>query len=391
MSKEIVAALDALETERGIKAEVLIDAIETALEKAYEENYNDATNVEVNFDRKKGSIKVFQIKTVVSDDEVEDHNVQVSLEEAHQVHKDYELGDQIKYEVTPSDFGRLAAGKAKQIIIQKVREAERMKVYDEFKDEIDEIITGEVAYQDARYLYVTLPGGKEAALRTQDQMTNENYRNGDLIKVLLTEVEQESKRGPQIFVSRTAPNLVKRLFESEVPEVQDGTVEIKAIAREAGDRSKVAVVSYNENLDAVGTMIGQRGARVQTVISELSGENLDIIQWSEDPTEFIVNALRTTDKAEVLEVIFDPSNERGVTVLVPDDQLSLFIGKRGQNARLAAKLTNFSIDIKPESQREVVYEDMEARAEGVVSAGVPDDDVDENGRVDISFEDVDLD
>ncbi|AVH75607.1 transcription termination factor NusA [Weissella koreensis] len=361
MSKEIVAALDALETERGIQSEVLIDAIEVALAKAYEENYDDATNVEVNFDRKKGNIKVYQIKTVVSEEELENHNLQISLEEAHKLHKDYEIGDEIKFEVTPGDFGRLAAGKAKQIIIQKVREAERMKVYNEYKDDLDEVITGEVAYQDNRYLYVTLPGGKEAAMKTQDQMTNESYRNGDLIKVLLTEVEQETKRGPQIFVSRTAPNLVKRLFEAEVPEVQDGTVEIKAIAREAGDRSKVAVVSYNENLDAVGTMIGQRGARVQTVISELSGENLDIIQWSEDPTEFIVNALRTTDKAEVLEVIFDPSNDRGVTVLVPDDQLSLFIGKRGQNARLAAKLTNFSIDIKPEAQRDVVYAEMEEK------------------------------
>ncbi|KRN75191.1 hypothetical protein IV73_GL000953 [Weissella kandleri] len=385
MSKEIVAALDALENERGIQTDVLVDAIEVALEKAYEENYDNETNVEVKFNRQRGNIKVYQVKIVVEGDVIENHNTQISLHDAHQLHKDYEVGDQIKFEITPSDFGRLAAGKAKQIIIQKVREAERLKVYNEYKDDLDEIITGEVAYQDNRYLYVTLPGGKEAAMKQSDQMPNEQYRNGDLIKVLLTEVEQENKRGPQIFVSRTAPDLVKRLFEAEVPEVQDGTVEIKAIAREAGDRSKVAVVSYNENLDAVGTLIGQRGARVQTVISELSGENLDIIQWSEEPAEFIVNALKTTEKAEVLEVIFDPSNERGVTVLVPDDQLSLFIGKRGQNARLAAKLTSYSIDIKPESQREEVYATMQENADQINDANQ------ENVTAVVDFEDVTLD
>jgi N utilization substance protein A len=355
MSKELVSALEALEQEKGIKAEVLVEAIETALEKAYAKNYDDAENVEVEFDQAKGNIKVYAVKTVV--EEVGDYLDEVSLEEAQSINKAYEIGDQIRFEVTPSDFGRLAAGTAKQIIMQKVREAERQIVYSKFADYEDEIVTGEVERQDNRFLYVILPGNQFAAMRQNDQMPNELYRMGDKIKVLVSAVENNAK-GPQVFVSRTHPDLVKRLFEAEVPEVYDGTVEIKSIAREAGDRSKVAVYSNNSNLDAVGTMVGQRGARVQAVVNELSGENMDIVEWTEDPAQFIVNAL---SPAEVVDVIFDPTNERGVTVLVPDYQLSLAIGKRGQNARLAAKLTNFKIDIKPESERDAVLADMAER------------------------------
>ncbi len=212
------------------------------------------------------------------------------------------------------------------------------------------MLTGEVEREDSRYLYIILPGDQEAAMAQSDRMPNEHYVLGDKIKVVVSEVKSEAK-GPQIFVSRTRPELVKRLFEAEVPEVYDGTVEIKSVAREAGDRSKIAVYSHNENLDAVGTMVGQRGSRVQAVVNELAGENMDIVEWEEDPAAFIKNAL---NPAEVVEVLFDPRDERAVTVLVPDYQLSLAIGKRGQNARLAARLTQFKIDIKPESERDSV-------------------------------------
>ncbi|TYC50793.1 transcription termination/antitermination protein NusA [Weissella muntiaci] len=355
MSKDLLLALDALEEEKGIKTEVLVDAIETALTKAYQKNYDEAENVEVEFDRKKGNIKVYAVKKVVSDaDDLVDPYDEVSLEDAQEINRAYEVGDEIRFEVTPSDFGRLAAQTAKQIIMQKVREAEREIVYTKFAEYENEVITGEVERQDNRYLYMILPGNQFAAMKPQDQMPNEMYRMGDKIKVLVSAVENNAK-GPQVFVSRTHPDLVKRLFEAEVPEVYDGTVEIKSIAREAGDRAKVAVYSNNSNLDAVGTMVGQRGARVQAVVNELSGENMDIVEWTEDPAQFIINAL---SPAEVVDVIFDPTNDKVVTVLVPDYQLSLAIGKKGQNARLAARLTNFKIDIKPESERENVEAGM---------------------------------
>ncbi|WP_411130610.1 transcription termination factor NusA [Weissella confusa] len=369
MSKELVQALDALEQEKGIKAEVLVEAIEEALKKAYEKNYDESENVEVQFDQKKGNIKVYSVKTVV--EEIDEPYEQITLEEALELNKAYEIGDEIRFEVTPADFGRLAAQTAKQIIMQKVREAERGVVYDKFIGYENEIITGEVERQDSRFLYIILPGNQEAAMKQGDQMPNETYRMGDKIKVLVSQVQNE-QRGPQVFVSRAHADLVKRLFEAEVPEVFDGTVEIKSIAREAGDRSKIAVYSHNSNLDAVGTMVGQRGARVQAVVNELSGENMDIVEWTEDPAQFIKNAL---NPAEVVEVIFDPTNDRAVTVLVPDYQLSLAIGKRGQNARLAARLTGFKIDIKPESERDAVIADMANREEEAANAPVVEADV----------------
>lgn len=369
MSKELVNALDALEQEKGIKAEVLVEAIEEALKKAYEKNYDESENVEVQFDQKKGNIKVYSVKTVV--EEIDEPYEQITLEEALELNKAYEIGDEIRFEVTPADFGRLAAQTAKQIIMQKVREAERGVVYDKFIGYENEVITGEVERQDSRFLYIILPGNQEAAMKQGDQMPNESYRMGDKIKVLVSQVQNEQK-GPQVFVSRTHPELVKRLFEAEVPEVFDGTVEIKSIAREAGDRSKIAVYSHNSNLDAVGTMVGQRGARVQAVVTELSGENMDIVEWTEDPAQFIKNAL---NPAEVVDVIFDPTNDRAVTVLVPDYQLSLAIGKRGQNARLAARLTGFKIDIKPESERDAVVADMANKENEAANAPVIETDV----------------
>jgi transcription termination factor NusA len=240
----------------------------------------------------------------------------------------------------------MAAQAAKQVIVQKMREAGRQAIYNKFSDYEDEIITGEVDRQDARFLYVNLPGNQEAVMAPNDQMPNERYHMGDRIKVLVNKVENNAK-GPQVFVSRTAADLVKRLFEQEVPEVYDGTVEIMSIAREAGDRSKIAVYTHDTDLDPVGAMVGQRGARVQSVVNELAGENMDIVEWVEDEAQYIANAL---NPSEVTDVIFDPANDRAVTVIVPDNQLSLAIGKKGQNARLAARLTGFKIDIKSESE-----------------------------------------
>lgn len=357
MSKELVQALDALEQERGIDREVVVEALENALKAAYKKQYNAAQNVEATFDDKKGQMTIKQVKLVVLDDDLVDPDTEISLTEALEINKAYEPGDEIRFDVTPKDFGRMAAQAAKQVIVQKMREATRQAIYDKYQDYQDEIITGEVERQDNRFLYVMLPGKQEAVMTQGDQMPNETYRMRDRIKVLVNKVDN-SLKGPQIFVSRTAPDLVKRLFEQEVPEVYDGTVEIVSIAREAGDRSKIAVYTHDADLDPVGALVGQRGARVQAVVTELGGEHMDIVEWVEDEAQYIANAL---NPAEVTDVIFDANNEQSVTVIVPDDQLSLAIGKKGQNARLAARLTGFKIDIKAESEaRDLAVEKAEA-------------------------------
>ncbi|WP_143463140.1 transcription termination factor NusA [Levilactobacillus enshiensis] len=366
MSKELLGALDVLETEKGIDKQIVIDALEAALVSAYKRNYDQAQNVEVNFDQRKGDIHVFAVKKVV--DQVYDSRLEVSLDEALTINKGYELGDDIKFEVTPKNFGRIAAQTAKQVILQRVREAERNIIYNQYSQYENEIVTGEVERQDSRFVYVSL-GKVEAVMGRQDQMPNETYRIHDRIKVYVTRVENATK-GPQVFVSRTHADLLKRLFEQEVPEIYDGTVEIMAIAREAGDRAKVAVRSNNPDIDPVGTSVGPRGQRVQTIVNELGGENMDIVEWTEDEAKFIANAL---NPAEVLDVIFDPNNERACEVVVPDYQLSLAIGKRGQNARLAAKLTGYKIDIKSESEASAI---MEADQENDASADVAPDNED---------------
>lgn len=343
MNKELVEALDALEKEKGIKKEVVVEALEAALVSAYKRNYGQAQNVEVDFDDKKGNIKIYAVKKVV--EEVEDKRLEVSLKEAVKINRGYELGDEIRFEVTPQNFGRIAAQTAKQVIMQRVREAERGVIYEQYSQYENEIVTGVVERQDSRFTYVNL-GNVEAVMSSQDQMPNETYKMHDRIQVFVTKVENSTK-GPQVFVSRTAPELLKRLFEKEVPEIYDGVVEIVSIAREAGDRAKIAVRSNDPNIDAVGTCVGPRGQRVQVIVNELGGENMDIVEWVDDPAQYIANAL---NPAEVLDVIFDEENDRACTVIVPDYQLSLAIGKRGQNARLAARLTNFKIDIKPESE-----------------------------------------
>ncbi len=367
MSKEMLRAFEALEDEKGISQEVILEALEAALVSAYKRNYQQAQNVEVNFDVKKGSIKVFAVKEVV--DLVMDSHLEVSLEDAHHLNSAYEIGDKIKFEVTPKDFGRIAAQTAKQVIMQRVREAERSIIYNEYIDYEDDILTGIVERQDRRYVYVSL-GKIEAVIPPEGQIPNETFQPHESVQVYVERVENTTK-GPQVYVSRSHPSLLKRLFEQEVPEIFDGTVEIKAIAREAGDRSKVAVVSNDANIDAVGTCVGPRGSRVQRIVDELKGENMDIVQWSDDMATFISNAL---NPADVLSVHFVPG-ETSCVVVVPENHLSLAIGKRGQNARLAAKLTNHKIDIKSEADFEA-YVQTDEYAERFAEKELVDEDVD---------------
>lgn len=363
----MLRAFEALEDEKGISKEVILEALEAALVSAYKRNYQQAQNVEVNFDVKKGSIKVFAVKEVV--DLVMDSQLEVSLEDAHDLNSAYEIGDKIKFEVTPKDFGRIAAQTAKQVIMQRVREAERSVIYNEYIDYEDDILTGIVERQDRRYVYVSL-GKIEAVIPPEGQIPNETFQPHERVQVYVERVENTTK-GPQVYVSRSHPSLLKRLFEQEVPEIFDGTVEIKAIAREAGDRSKVAVVSNDANIDAVGTCVGPRGSRVQRIVDELKGENMDIVQWSDDMATFISNAL---NPADVLSVHFVPG-ETSCVVVVPENHLSLAIGKRGQNARLAAKLTNHKIDIKSEADFEA-YLQTEEYAERFAEKELVDEDVD---------------
>lgn len=367
MSKELLEAFDVLEKEKGIAKTVVIEALEAALVSAYKKNYGQAQNVEVEFNEKKGSIHVYSVKEVV--DMVFDSTLEVSLEEALKINRAYEVGDKIRFEVTPKDFGRIAAQTAKQVIMQRIREAERKNVYDEFIQYENDILTGVVERQDTRYIYVNL-GKIEAVLSKQEQIPGETYEAHDRIKVYVTRVENSTK-GPQVFVSRSHPDLLKRLFEQEVPEIYEGVVEIVSISREAGDRSKVAVRSRDANVDPVGTCVGPRGQRVQAIVNELRGENMDIVEWSEDPATYIANAL---NPAQVVRVDFLPSHG-SCTVVVPDYQLSLAIGKKGQNARLAAKLTGFKIDIKSETDYNHLNAEKAASQSAALADEVPEEEV----------------
>lgn len=341
MNSQFLDALTELETQKGISRDVLIEAIEAALVTAYKRNFNQAQNVRVDMNFDTGSMRVFSRKDVV--EEVEDDRLQVSLEDAKSVNPAYEIGDVVEQEVTPKNFGRIAAQTAKQVVMQRVREAERGLIYEEFVDRADDIVNGVVERLDARNIYVGL-GKVEAVLPANEQIPTESYKPHDRIKVYITKVERTS-RGPQVFVSRTHPGLLRRLFEMEVPEIYDGVVEIKSIAREAGDRSKISVYAHNNDIDPVGSCVGTKGARVQAIVNELGGEKIDIVEWSEDPVVFVANAL---SPSKVVTVIVN-EEEKSTTVVVPDYQLSLAIGKRGQNARLAAKLTGWKIDIKSET------------------------------------------
>ena len=350
MSKEMLEAFATLEKTKGIKQDVIVEAIKAALVAAYKKNYNQATNVIVEFDERRGDFKLMTEKTVV--EEVHDERLEISLKDALTINRAYELGDKIRFEVAPKNFGRIAAQTAKQVIMQHLREAERNHIIDEYSQYEDELITGTVERRDNRFVYVKI-GNVEAVMPRNDQIPGETYNPQDQIRVLVTHVGSDSK-GAQITVSRTAPDMVKRLFEQEVPEIYDGTVEVVSIAREAGDRTKIAVKSNDPNIDPVGTCVGQRGARVQNVVNELDGENIDVVKYEEDPSDYIANAL---NPAEVIAVQFgDEDDEKSALVIVPDYQLSLAIGKKGQNVRLAARLTGYKIDIRPESEVEFVDE-----------------------------------
>ncbi|WP_256761334.1 transcription termination factor NusA [Cohnella sp. WQ 127256] len=347
MSMEFIEALSEIEREKGISKDILIEAIEAALISSYKRNFNTAQNVRVDINRTTGQIKVYARKSIV--EEVLDPRLEISLEAARAMNPHYQLEDIAEIEVTPRDFGRIAAQTAKQVVTQRIREAERGLIYHAFVDKEQDIVTGIVQRMDLRNLYVDL-GKVEAALPLTELMPTDKFKQGDRVKSFITKVENTSK-GPQIILSRTHPGLLKRLFELEVPEIFDGTVEIRSVAREAGFRSKIAVFSRNEEVDPVGSCVGQRGIRVQSIVTELKGEKIDIVRWSESIDEYVANAL---SPSKVLEVIVFEA-EKMARVIVPDYQLSLAIGIKGQNARLAAKLTGWKIDIKSETQAEQEY------------------------------------
>lgn len=351
MNIEFIEALDQIEKEKGIKKEVLLDAIEAAITSAYKRNFGSAQNVKITIDRETGEVRVYSVKNVVEN--VESDLLEISLKDAKEIDANYEIGDIVEEVVRPKNFGRIAAQTAKQVVVQRIREAERDIVFDLYVNRQDEIITGIVQRKERSNVFVDL-GRIEAVLGSNEQMQGETYNHGDRIKLYIVEVKKTTK-GPQILVSRTHPGLVKRLFELEVPEIYDGVVEIYSISREAGSRTKMAVYSHNQDIDPVGACVGHKGSRVQQIVNELKGEKIDIIKWSDDPKEYISSAL---SPAKVLSVNVNET-EKTANVIVEDYQLSLAIGKEGQNARLAAKLTGWKIDIKSKSQSELSMESEE--------------------------------
>ena len=341
-SKEFLNALELVAKENGIDKEIIFEAIEASLVSACKKHFGSSQNIKVDMNRETGEVKCFTQKTIV--ETVEDAQLEMSLEMARIANPNYVVGDIVDIEVTPKNFGRISAQTAKQVVVQKFREAEREILFNQYITKEREVVTAIVQRKERRNVIVQM-GKIDAVLAANEQIPGEQYNFMDRVKVYVLEVKQTTK-GPQIFVSRTHPELVKRLFEQEVPEVHDGTVEIKSIAREAGSRTKIAVYSKNENVDALGACVGQNGYRVNVIVSELGGEKIDVINWSEDPREFIAAAL---SPSKVLEVKLNEA-EQSAKIVVPDHQLSLAIGKEGQNARLSAKLTGWRIDIKSETQ-----------------------------------------
>ena len=379
-SSELISTVNELAKERRVNKDVLFSAIEAALISAYKKNYGKGANVRASIDRDKGEIEVLSRKTVV--EEVTDPQSEMTLQEARDIDRRYEVGDLVEVPVSPRDFGRIAAQTAKQVVVQHLGEAERGVIYDEYSQKENEILTAIVQRVENRNVYVEL-GRTEGIIEPNQQMPNEELSINDRIKVYVLEVSRQG-RGPQVYVSRTHPGLVKRLFELEVPELVSGVVQIKAIAREAGYRTKMAVFSTDPLIDAVGSCVGPRGMRVENVVSELKTEKIDIIKWSSDPAEYIANAL---NPARVISV-FTADGEKSARVIVPDNQLSLAIGKEGQNARLAAKLTGWKIDIKSQSQVEQMIAEGELAAQ---EDTVADDGFDLDAAVDMDMDAADLD
>ena len=342
MNTEFVEALEEIEREKGISKEVIFEALESALISSYKKNFGSSQNVEVVIDTDTGRVNVYAKKTIV--DQVEDTLLEISIDEAKNIDENYQIGDIASIEITPKNFGRIAAQTAKQVVIQRIKDAERDVIFDEFINRENEIITGTVQRISKNNIYIDL-GKTEGILPPMEQIEGEIYGQGDRIKLFILEVKKTTK-GPQIILSRSHPGLVKRLFELEVPEIQEGIVDIYAISREAGSRTKLAVYSKDSNVDPVGACVGFKGGRVKAIVEELNGEKIDIIIWSKDIEEFVANSL---SPSKVIKVEIDKKNKSAL-VVVPDYQLSLAIGKEGQNARLAAKLTSWKIDIKSESQ-----------------------------------------
>ncbi len=373
---ELIAALDILEKEKDISKDVLFESIENALITAYKNSNAKAENVKVTMNRETGEIHVYSEKDIV--EEVEDKTTQISLEDARKINKKASVGETICEEVDAKDFGRIAVGAAKNVITQKIREEERKSVFNKFSELEKSIVTGVVQRVNGRNYSINL-GKADAILTENEQVKTEFFKPTERIKLYVLEVKDHAK-GPRIIVSRTHPDFVKKLFEAEVSEVKDGTVEIKSIAREAGSRTKIAVYSHNPDVDPIGACVGQNGARVNSIVSELRGEKIDIINWDENPAVLIENALRP---AKVITVIAD-EDEKSAKVIVPDYQLSLAIGKEGQNARLAARLTGFKVDIRSESQAA----DWIAEYFGDEYVSYSGDEYDENydGEYDESYE-----
>ena len=342
MNADFILAIQELGKEKGIEPELLFQAVEEALVTAYKKNFGSNQNVKVEMNKETGEFHVFAIRTVVDKEELEDN--EMSLADAKEIDARYEVDDIVEIEVTPKNFGRIAAQNAKQVVVQRIREAERGMVYERFQSREQDIVTGIIQRMENKNVYIDL-GKVEAVLAVNEQIPGEIYQCHDRMKTYILEVKRTSK-GTQVMVSRTHPGLLKRLFELEVPEISDGVVEIKSVAREPGMRSKISVYTQDENIDPVGACVGHKGMRVQTIVNELRGEKIDIVKYSEDPAQYVANALSPA-KVVSTEVNMD---EKICRVVVPDYQLSLAIGKEGQNARLAAKLTGWKIDIKSESQ-----------------------------------------
>jgi len=342
MNSEFLNALDEIEKVKNISKDILLDAIDAALISAYKRNYNtNHNNVIVNIDRESGEIKVFRQMTVV--ETVEDSLSEITLDEAKNVSGNYEIGDVVNVEEKPADFGRIAAQTAKQVVMQRIKEAERTLIFDEFSEKEHKILNGVIQRIEKKNIYLDI-GKTEAYLAPGEQVPTEEYTFHKRMKVYVTEVKRTTK-GPLVTVSRTRPGLVIKLFEEEIPEIHDGIVEIKSISREAGSRTKLAVYSNDPNIDPIGSCIGAKGTRVQSIVDELNGEKIDIVKYSEDPEEFIRASL---NPAEVTSLEVDTENKEAY-VIVPASQLSLAIGKEGQNARLAARLTGYKIDIKSDA------------------------------------------
>lgn len=358
-NKQLIVAIQELEKEKGIKKDYLLDSIESALLTAYKRNYNSQENVKVVVDRETGASHLYSVKEVV--EHAENPILQISLEEARKIDKEAQIDGTVDVELVPKNFGRIAAQTAKQVIIQKLREAEREIIYSEYSERKGEIVSGIIQKADQNIVVMDL-GKVEGVMPAKEQIPTEKYHVNDKIKGYILDVEKGAKGVPQVIISRACPEFVKKLFEFEIPEIYEGVIEIKAVSRDAGSRSKVAVYSPNENIDPVGSCVGQKGVRIQNIINELNGEKIDVIEWNADLSIYISSALLP---AQVMAVDIDEEN-RIAQVIVPDDQLSLAIGKSGQNARLAAKLTGLSdwrIDIKSETQFRNILMEKQAEME----------------------------